>query len=222
MKNSWKRNGLLLATFTFIACAGIAGCEKAPPQGSTPVQDSPNARTAPTTETPKAASTPAEPVKSTPKTETASVPAGAAENTAGPWKVPFGWTFDATPKPMRIATYVAPTSSGNVEVAVTRFPEKVGGELANINRWRGQMGLPTIDAAGLEATITRFSAAGFEGYETRIESEKGVMMASAVFDKSSNHTWFVRATAKDAKQAEEIKGNVFGMARSILESKPGK
>lgn len=118
---------------------------------------------------------------------------------------------------MRVATYMAPAATGKVEVAVTRFPGRVGGELANINRWRGQMGVPTIDATGLEAAIKRFSAAGFEGYETRIESAKGVMLAAGVYEAASDQTWFIRATAKDAAEADGLQGGVFGMARSITE-----
>jgi beta-galactosidase GanA len=120
---------------------------------------------------------------------------------------------------MRFATYMAPTTSGKVEVAVTKFPGRVGGELANINRWRGQMGVATIDAAGLEAAIMRFSAAGFEGYETRIESAKGVMLAAGVYEQASDQTWFIRATAKDAAEADELKSAVFGMGRSAIEGK---
>lgn len=70
-----------------------------------------------------------------------------------PWAVPEGWVFDETPRQMRIATYMAPTESGEQEVAVTRFPGRVGGELANINRWRGQMGLSPITEAELEDSI---------------------------------------------------------------------
>lgn len=225
-----------LGLYSIVLSTVVTGCEKkgtesAPAATSSAAGGaSPTARVAPAAEASKSAETKevpkkeeAKPAESAAQPPASATPAsGTSDATKQPWKVPAGWTFDATPKPMRVATYIAPTASGNVEVAVTRFPGKVGGELANINRWRGQMGLPTIDASGLDATLTRFSAAGFEGYETRIESEKGVMLASAVFESASDQTWFVRATAKDGKRAEEIKSSVFGMARSIMESKSGK
>ncbi|MBU6414368.1 MAG: hypothetical protein KGS45_12960 [Planctomycetes bacterium] len=219
MNNSWNRDGLLAVILACSAWTGIGGCEKAPPPSSTPTQTPPTARTAPTTEAPKAAPTPASTPADTSKVETPSAPVGSSEKTAGPWKVPTGWTLDPTPKPMRVATYMAPTKNGKLEVAVTKFPGRVGGELANINRWRGQMGVPTIDATGLEATIQRFSTPGFDGYETRIESDKGVMLASAVFEQASDQTWFVRVTAKDAAEADEIQAAVFGMGRSVLDGK---
>lgn len=133
----------------------------------------------------------------------------------GPWTVPDGWTLDPEPRQMRLATYLAPDPDGQIEVAVTRFPGQVGGELANINRWRGQMGLPPVESAELESVIERFSAPGFEGYETRIESPSGAMLAAGVFDASNNLTWFVRATITDPAVADRVQDDLFNMARSI-------
>lgn len=132
------------------------------------------------------------------------------------WAVPDGWTEDPKPRQMRLATYLVPDSSGPVEVAVTRFGGRVGGDLANINRWRGQMGLPAIDEAELEETIARFSAPGFDGYETRIEaSPSGVMLAAGVYEEAIDQMWFVRATVPDAAVADRLQADLFSMARSI-------
>lgn len=154
----------------------------------------------------------------------ASAPAGEAVSGAGeaeaesawPWRVPEGWVLDPEPRRMRLATYVVSDESGDVEVAVTRFPGRVGGELANVNRWRGQMGLEPVDEAGLEGVIERFGAEGFDGYETRLESGSGVMLASAVYEAARDQTYFVRATVDDAAAADRIGPGVFGMARSIM------
>ena len=153
--------------------------------------------------------------------DTSPVPPAAAEvestarNPDRPWSVPDGWTEDTAPRPMRLTTYVAADSSGPVEVAVTRFGGRVGGALANINRWRGQMGLPPVDETELEATIVRFASPGFDGYEVRIESERGVMLAVGVHEASIDQTWFVRATVADAEAADRLEAALFGMARSI-------
>lgn len=133
-----------------------------------------------------------------------------------PWAVPDGWTEDPKPRQMRLATYIVPDSSGPVEVAVSRFAGRVGGELANINRWRGQMGLPAIDEAELEETIARFSAPGFDGYKTRIEAlPSGVMLAAGVYEEAIDQMWFVRATVPDAAVADRLQADLFSMARSI-------
>ena len=40
-----------------------------------------------------------------------------------------------------------PPVKGKIEVSVVVLPGQAGGELANVNRWRGQIGLPAIDEA---------------------------------------------------------------------------
>ncbi|MFG0242376.1 MAG: hypothetical protein ACF8R9_06280 [Phycisphaerales bacterium JB054] len=145
----------------------------------------------------------------------AGQPGADAEAASRPWTVPDGWTEDTEPRPMRLATYLAPDADGAVEVAVTRFAGRVGGELANINRWRGQMGLPALDEAGLEAAIVRFASSGYDGYQTRIESAGGVMLAAGVYDEAIDQTWFLRATLADAASADRLESDLFAMARSI-------
>lgn len=135
---------------------------------------------------------------------------------ASRWVVPAGWSADTEPRPMRLATFIVPDESGDVEVAITRFPGRVGGELANINRWRGQMGLVSIEGADLEGTLTRFEAPGFEGYRARIESDAGVMLAAGVYEQASDHTWFVRATVTEPEVADRLEDDLFGFARSMM------
>ncbi len=147
--------------------------------------------------------------------------AATAPGADRPWTVPAGWVEDPMPRQMRLATYVVPAtpdSEGSValaEVAVTRFGGRVGGDLANINRWRGQMGVGPIAEAELESAITRFSAPGYDGYEARIESAAGVMLAAGVYDESIDQMWFVRTTVAEGDVADRIQADVFGMARSI-------
>jgi hypothetical protein len=61
------------------------------------------------------------------------------------WQLPKGWT-EARTGGMRFATLKPPTE-GNVDVSVVMLPGAAGGELANVNRWRGQIGLPPVDEA---------------------------------------------------------------------------
>ena len=142
-------------------------------------------------------------------------PGTPADAAARPWTVPDGWTEDPEPRPMRLATYLAPDPGGPVEVAVTRFGGRVGGELANINRWRGQLGMPPIVEADLEAALVRFSSDGYDGYQTRLESTGGVMLAAGIYEASIDQTWFVRATVANAETADRLEADLFAMARSI-------
>ncbi|MBX3315730.1 MAG: hypothetical protein KF902_02575 [Phycisphaeraceae bacterium] len=151
----------------------------------------------------------------TARTSDADAEADAAPSRERPWVAPAAWTEDPAPRLMRLATYMAPDPAGPVEVAITRFGGIVGGELANINRWRGQMGLGPIGEDELGTSISRFSAAGFDGYEIRIESPRGVMLAAGVYQKAIDQMWFVRTTVPDAEVADRFEDAVFGMARSI-------
>ena len=72
------------------------------------------------------------------------------------WSLPVGWT-EKPGNEFRYATLVA---TGNREISISRLPR---GEqplpdqlLANVNRWRGQVGLPPTDAEGLKSDSVSF------------------------------------------------------------------
>ncbi len=72
------------------------------------------------------------------------------ENGKAIWKLPEGWKENPG-SGMRYATLLVPSDAGPLELAVFRLnngPDEVAHALANINRWRGQLGLAgiTIDA----------------------------------------------------------------------------
>ncbi|HZZ20009.1 MAG TPA: hypothetical protein VFE25_11590, partial [Opitutaceae bacterium] len=55
------------------------------------------------------------------------------------WTTPSDWVVKP-PAPMRKATFGVPAGGSQAELSVTAFPGDVGGDLANVNRWRGQIG----------------------------------------------------------------------------------
>lgn len=122
---------------------------------------------------------------------------------------------------MRLATFIVPTEAGDQEVAVTRFPGQVGGVLANINRWRGQMGLQPITEPQLAGFVDQFTLetpkGSFDGYQTRVESEQGVMIAVGLFQESINQTWFVRSTLPNPEIADQLQDQIIEFARSIAQ-----
>jgi hypothetical protein len=66
---------------------------------------------------------------------------------------PPGWTA-LTPGQMQIAKFAVPEKDGaKAEVSVSVFPSDTGGTLANVNRWRKQIGLGEIDEAALPASV---------------------------------------------------------------------
>jgi hypothetical protein len=86
-----------------------------------------------------------------------TLPAGPASAVPTPgihWQKPEGWQEQAG-KSMRIGSFLIPGDEGRkAEVAITTFPGDVGGDFANVNRWRGQIQLPPITEAELSAAIT--------------------------------------------------------------------
>ena len=70
------------------------------------------------------------------------------------WSVPSGWEA-AAPGQMQIAKFsVPPRGEAKAEVTVSAFPNDTGGTLANVNRWRRQLGLGDVDESGLAALVT--------------------------------------------------------------------
>lgn len=72
------------------------------------------------------------------------------------WSLPKGWT-ETKGEGMRYAT-LQPAVKGKSEVSIIMLPGAVGGELANVNRWRGQIGLPPVDESALPGLRTNVTS----------------------------------------------------------------
>ena len=55
---------------------------------------------------------------------------------------------------------IAGENGETADLSITAFPGAVGGELANLNRWRGQLSLPPIEQNTLEANVTHNTSNG--------------------------------------------------------------
>lgn len=135
----------------------------------------------------------------------AAVP-GAGEAIA--WDLPKGWT-ETKGGGMRFAT-LKPATSGKVDVSVIMLSGPAGGELANVNRWRGQVGLPPVDEATRaqmrkaikskagEVSLYDFTGAG---------ADKQRMIAGLLF--VDGRSWFLKMTgdpdAVDSARPEFMK-----------------
>ena len=75
------------------------------------------------------------------------------------WQVPEGWqTLPAGQ--MQVAKFAVPARDGaKAEVFVSVFPSDTGGTLANVNRWRKQLGLAPVDEADLKALVAPLDTA---------------------------------------------------------------
>ncbi len=73
------------------------------------------------------------------------------------WKTPTGWV-EQPPSAMRLGSFLIKGNQGQqAEVSIIPLSGEAGGDLANINRWRGQISLDPIqdtDLTRLSQTIT--------------------------------------------------------------------
>jgi len=75
------------------------------------------------------------------------------------WNVPEGWQA-ITPGQMQDAKFSVPANDGaKAEVSVSIFPSDTGGTLANVNRWRGQIGLGAAAESDLASFVTPLATA---------------------------------------------------------------
>ncbi len=215
MKSITSASALALAVL-------VAGCEdrgireQKVAKGIEKVEPAASSTTTPsTTQAPPAPSSPSATPAASPSAPAA--PSAATAAPSGDWKLPEGWSVVPGERPMRLATFSVADADGPIEVALTRFPGTVGGELANVNRWRGQMGQSPVDDAGLEALLSRFEGEGYKGYETRIDGANGQMLAVAVYESAADRTWFLRCTAPAAAI-----GRIRESVREFALTLPGK
>ena len=109
------------------------------------------------------------------------------------WTAPADWKPTAG-SAMRKGSYAVTGPEGAADLSITAFPGDVGGDLANVNRWRGQLGLPPVgtvaeaaqplDANGLKMLV-------FEG------ANNGQRMVAAIVSRPAE-TWFFKLTGPDA------------------------
>jgi hypothetical protein len=129
----------------------------------------------------------------TPAGSQASVPPPPrpAEGSALEWALPKGWT-ERRAGGMRYATLTPPVQ-GRIDVSVVVLPGPAGGELANVNRWRGQIGLPPIAAADLDSSrrSLRAPAGTVAVYDFTSEGQKRTRMVAGILATGGN-SWFLK------------------------------
>jgi hypothetical protein len=69
--------------------------------------------------------------------------AGQNDNASSIWTIPPGWQA-MPPSQFLLAQYLVQDGDARAEVNVSELAGEGGGLLANLNRWRGQLGLPPI------------------------------------------------------------------------------
>jgi hypothetical protein len=132
---------------------------------------------------------------------------GGASGDRPVWEVPAGWQ-EQPPTAMRLASFLVTGANGEkADISVTRLMSAGGGLLPNVNRWRGQVGLPPVDEAGLEKLITTQELAGMKIMVVdlagrSVESGQQARLVAAIVPRSGA-TWFYKMFGDDQFVAQQ-------------------
>jgi hypothetical protein len=135
----------------------------------------------------------------------AGTPVATASGPGLAWTAPAHWVAKPAAA-MRKATYAVPGNGGpDGDLSITAFPSDVGGELANVNRWRGQVQLAPLAEAGLAGAVTRLEQNGLHIAYVDFSAGKGAdspRLLGAIVPFGGG-TWFFKLSGPDALLAKE-------------------
>lgn len=119
------------------------------------------------------------------------------------WTAPAKWKSKPA-SAMRKATYAVPGAAGggDAELAISAFPGDVGGELANVNRWRGQLQLDPIAESDLASQVQRIEHHGLKfGVVELTGRGAAAQRMLGAFVRVGEATWFFKLSGPDATVA---------------------
>ncbi len=184
--SSKTSTALRLSGFAFATALLFSGCDRAEPVTYQIPKESRNVSM------PGPAAT-AQPAAGAPASNGMQMLPGMAQaaDAAGEltYTAPAGWE-DAPASGIRKANLHVADDNGTAEVTVLAFPGDVGGRLANINRWRGQIGLAPVTAEDLPAFVESYQISKHGGLYIRLEgTENSILGALLPFH---GYTWFFK------------------------------
>jgi len=145
--------------------------------------------------------------------QTATAASGAtAEGNAAPtrWTTPAGWK-ELAPTAIRIGNFlIAGANDKKAEVAITSFPGTVGTELANVNRWRREIGLEAVDQGGISSQMITIDSKEGKLYDFAGASANTVVVSLPRDDA----TWFFKLRG-DKAVVDGAKASFLDFLKSV-------
>ncbi|MBU6399116.1 MAG: hypothetical protein KGS61_02260 [Verrucomicrobia bacterium] len=141
-------------------------------------------------------------------TNTREVPGATGDQPA--WNVPADWQ-EQPPAAMLVASYLVTASNGGAaRITISSFPGDVGGVLANVNRWRNQLGLPPVAAADLPAATRSVQVEGGQATlvdltGTEAKSGRPARLVAVMVPRDAN-TWFYKLLGDESAVAQAVPG----------------
>ncbi len=117
------------------------------------------------------------------------------------YKTPDGWT-ESDPGSMRVASFKIAKDGKQADVSVIPLGGAAGGDIANVNRWRGQVGLEPASEADLKKTAQAVEVTGqpAELYDIagKNPGSGDSMRVLGVILHRDDVAWFFKMTGDDA------------------------
>ena len=130
------------------------------------------------------------------------------------WKIPENW-LPGKKSSMRVGSFMIGNDQDNsVDISITSFPGDVGGLLANVNRWIGQIDLPPINDASLPKYCSSFKLSSTDGHFVEAYGEKKGLLAGILF--LENESWFFKMIG-DLNLVKKEKQSFIDFLKSIKE-----
>jgi hypothetical protein len=132
------------------------------------------------------------------------------------YTVPDGWQ-EKTPTEMRVASFGISENGKNADVSVIPLGGMAGGDLANVNRWRGQVGLQRLADADLQQLAEKVEIAG-QPADLYDIAGTGQRIVGVIFH-NGDATWFFKMTG-DADLVEKQKPAFVSFLKSFQFGEP--
>lgn len=130
------------------------------------------------------------------------------------WKLPAHWKTGG-PRPMRLASLVIPSDSGDPgDISISTLSAAGGALLPNVNRWRGQVQLPPTDDATLaKEALTLDLPGGAKATVVDLGGAAPNRILGAIIPKGDK-VWFLKLTGPDALVKKE-RDNFLAWVKSV-------
>lgn len=145
-------------------------------------------------------------------TVTVAAPEDAPVQRSLTWSVPQDWRPADDPPRFVLAAYDAGDGDAAIQTTVSRLAGAGGGALANINRWRGQIGLPPVSDLP-EQPITPLDVGDDAAALVDLSGDDTRVVAVIYPRQSHDETWFFKMTGPP-QAVETQKQDFIDMVRS--------
>jgi hypothetical protein len=133
--------------------------------------------------------------------QVAIAPATQDQTANSMWTIPSGWK-QIDPGAMLLAKFSITSGDGNADVNVSSLAGDGGGVLANVNRWRGQLGLPPVTVVATSGIIGGDNIQIYDFNGTDSKTGKPARLVGVIVPQNGQ-TWFYKLMGDEQIVAQQ-------------------